>query len=122
MGSEARGGWDSALGRDPLGRNPLDRDWATIWESELAAAAVDREAQETWRGLLPLLIGPLGARLADAAAGRPGPGPTAGASPAAAAPDARDAAIERLAGRVAELERRMAALERPRRRRAGKPG
>ncbi len=42
---------------------------------------------------------------------------TPGAAPAAAAPDARDAAVERLARRVDELEARLAKLESTRRRR-----
>jgi hypothetical protein len=32
----------------------LARDWITLWQSELAATAVDREAQETWRFMLSL--------------------------------------------------------------------
>ena len=97
----------------------LARDWITICRSELAALAADQEAQETWRMLLALWAGaaksllaalPNGARdRADGRAGAPdAPRPTA----AAATPDARDAEIERLAGRLAELERRLDELER----------
>jgi len=32
----------------------LARDWITIWQSELAGLAADREAQETWQKLLAL--------------------------------------------------------------------
>jgi len=101
----------------------LARDWITLWQSELTAAAADREVQETWQTLAALWAGVAGAMLqglprgtADEAGGFPGARPFAAPrpAPAAAAPDARDAEIERLAGRVAELERRLADLaERP---------
>lgn len=112
----AQGGGDGAA---------LARDWITVWQSELSGAAVDREVQETWQklaaswaeaaqamlrawprpdpdGLPPAAGGPARAR----------PAATARPAPAAAAPDPRDAEIDRLAGRVAELERRLARLER----------
>jgi hypothetical protein len=44
---------------------------------------------------------------------------TPGTASTAPAPDARDAEIERLTGRVNELEARLAELEKPRRRRRG---
>jgi len=89
----------------------IARDWITIWQSELTAAATDRELTELYVRLVDhwaqaaqaaacLLPGGAGD-----AAGRAGAGAPAGAAAAAAAPDARDAAIERLAERVAELER-----------------
>jgi len=103
----------------------IARDWITLWQSELTAAATDRELQETWQTLAGLWAGAAGAMLrglprgapdgrfgAAAAPGRAGPAAPARPAPAAAAPDARDAEIERLARRVADLERRLADLER----------
>jgi hypothetical protein len=102
----------------------LARDWITLWQSELTAAAADREVQETWQTLAGLWAGVAAAMLAglprgagDGAARTPrasraGAAAPARPAPAAAAPDARDAEIDRLAGRVAELERRLADLER----------
>jgi len=96
----------------------LARDWVTIWQSELAALADDREAAQTWQRMVDGW-----ARMAEAMiAAIPEPSPArrdervpgtaapAGATAAAAAPHARDAELERLATRVAELERRLAAL------------
>jgi hypothetical protein len=99
----------------------LARDWITLWQSELAALAVDREAQEAWCVLLSLWAGAAGAVLAGLPrrlADDPRERPAATASrpaPAAAAPDTGDAEVERLRERVAELERRLAGLERRRR-------
>ncbi|CAH2600301.1 conserved protein of unknown function [Rhodovastum atsumiense] len=100
----------------------LARDWITLWQSELAALAVDRELQETWHVVLALWAGAAGAMLQGLPRGMPddghGPGNGAGAAaaprpaPAAHAPDARDAEVEQLRHRVAELERRLAGLER----------
>ncbi len=47
---------------DPAGEDlqGLARDWITLWQSELAALAVDREAQETWHVLLSLWAGAAG--------------------------------------------------------------
>jgi len=95
----------------------LARDWITLWQSELAALAVDREAQESWQTLLALWAGAAAAMLqAMPRSGHDGTRPGAAVAPrpapAAAAPDARDAEIERLARRIAELERRLAELER----------
>ena len=42
----------------------LARDWITLWQSELAAIATDREAQETWHAILALWAGAAGAMLA----------------------------------------------------------
>jgi hypothetical protein len=99
-------------------------DWITIWHSELASMATDRELQETWVRLVGLWAqtAERAARLLPAPATyEPTPGPTRttpppGATPAVAPPDARDATINRLAERVAELERRLADLVR-----AGEP-
>jgi len=89
-------------------------DWITIWQSELAAMATDREAQAVFRRLVGLWADgarAAGAWLPDATAGRTGPEPTPRPTAAAAAPDARDLAIERLARRVEELERRLVGLD-----------
>jgi hypothetical protein len=97
---------------DPQGQA---RDWITIWQSELTALATDREMVDAWTRLVTLWaetaeraarLLPAGAP--DAAGGRTGPAAPAGAAAPVAAPDARDATIQRLADRVAELERRLA--------------
>jgi hypothetical protein len=111
------GGGDRPAGPDPYA---LARDWITLWQSELAAAAQDREVQEAWAALLAVWAGSAEAMLAFAAAVMPpGAAPddarthdAARAAAAAAASDARDDEIGRLAGRIAELERRLAELER----------
>ena len=101
----------------------LARDWIALWHSELAALAVDREAQETWHTLLALwaaaadtMLAALPRGLPDggwpAGPGRPAPAPRS--APAPAAPDPRDAELARLAAHIAELERRIAELERER--------
>lgn len=92
------------------------RDWVTIWQSELAALAEDREALETWRDVVDGW-----ARMAEAMIdampdagpddGLPRPFTPAGAAAAPAALDPRDAELARLAERVAELERRLAGVE-----------
>ena len=89
------------------------RDWITVWQSELADTAVDRELQETWQRMLALWAQAAGGPLpgwSDAGRSRSPVAPRATA--AAAAPDTRDAEIGRLAERVAELERRLAELGR----------
>ena len=107
-------------GRDGTGVDlrQLARDWITICRSELAALAADREVQETWQALLALWAGAAEAILAaqqgahDRSGRRTGTADAPRTSAAAAAPDPRDAEIERLSGRVAELERRLGELER----------
>src|SRR6185312_8865732 len=98
---------------DPPDLRKLAQDWLTLWQSELAALAVDREAQETWHAVLSLWA----AATAQATGvehpdRRAGAAAAPGAAPAAAAPDARDAALDRLSRRVADLEARLAELER----------
>ena len=130
----------------------LARDWITLWQSELAALAADREAQEMSEAVLALWAGMAGSLLAaaprargpDRAAPAPGfgldPEPAApdvprarsaapgapdesadrragaaapaGAAADPAAPGPGDAALERLHRRLAELESRLAVLER----------
>jgi hypothetical protein len=92
-------------------------DWITIWQSELAAMATDRELQEGWLRLVDLwaqaaqqAVRFLPPPPAHDAAGRSGPAAPAGPTPPVAAPDARDAALERLAARVEELERQLGPL------------
>jgi len=110
---------------DSLDLRRLAQDWITLWQSELSAVAQDREAQETWRAMLTLLAGMAGAwlngmpradrgetpgtdeRTGKRAGSEPAPRPKA----APAAPDPRDAEIERLARHVAALEARLAELE-----------
>ena len=102
---------------NPLENGTLAADWITIWQSEWAAAAVDREVQEAWlRVAAQAGAAPPPQAPGDAAPGSARPVPPARASAAADAPDARDAAsaslrdaaIADLLDRVAELERRAA--------------
>ena len=103
----------------------LAQDWITLWQSELSAMAADPEMRESWQTMMALWAGAVSAMIremprAQAAGGRDGPGGQAGttdaprAPPPAAALDARDAEIERLARHVALLEHRLAELERGR--------
>lgn len=142
QGSSSRGDRARANGSlDADDLRGLARDWITLWQSELAALAVDREAQETWHALLSLWAGAATSMFAAAPRANPASpfGPMMSgfepfapqtrdhrsARPAAAArtppadppPDARDAEIERLGRRVVELEQRLAELERGRQRR-----
>src|SRR5579872_3288398 len=87
------------------------RDWLTIWQSELAASASDREWPEAWARLAAAFLGsapPADARPADVPAGPDAP---ARPAPAAAASDAGLAALARLTERFDALERRLAVLE-----------
>ena len=107
-------------------------DWAEIWQSEWRAMAADRELAEAaaacatrWsEGLeAAAALATLFTPARDGPAGRPWPGPAAGTAPAVAASDAvaaaaaqqrvAEARISELAGRVAELERRLAGLAPP---------
>ena len=115
---------------DPLKIPPNDTlvaDWITIWQSEWAAIAVDREVRDAWprmaaqagatqAGAVPFQPAP-----ADAAPGSARPASPARAAAAADAPNARDAAsaslrdaaVADLVDRVAELERRAASAADP---------
>lgn len=109
----------------PPNLTQLAQDWITLWQSELAAIAADREAQETWQAMITLWAGVAGAMInamphvnaTDARARderadqRTRTKPTAGPKAAAAASDPRDAEIERLARHIAALEARLAELE-----------
>ena len=107
------------------------QDWITLWQSELSAMAADPEMRESWQTAMALWAGTMAAvvrglpRAApaersgafatdDRPAGSAGPADAPRTAAAAAAPDARDAEIERLARHVAALERRLAELERRR--------
>ncbi len=114
-------GSDPSQAAGPPDLQQVARDWITLWQSELTAAATDREVQETWQTLAALWAGIAGAMIQAMPRGLPDGGrspPTPGtaaparAAPAAAAPDARDAEIDRLARRLADLERRLADVER----------
>lgn len=117
-------------GSRPEDLDSLARDWITLWQSELAALATDREAQETWIRLLALWAGfaSAGLRAAPRSAAEDEPflagAPEAtGPAPARAAPDARGTEANGPAGSPAEpllaailerldaIERRLAALE-----------
>lgn len=93
-------------------------DWITIWESECRALADDREMREACvavAGFWALLAREAAAWLDPPPSGDVTSGGISGTraqartAAAAAAPDAGDAALAELAGRVAELERRLAA-------------
>ena len=62
----------------------LARDWVTLWQSELAAIAADREAQESWQAIVALWAGAAGAMLTAAPRGwasQAGPGQAGSARP-----------------------------------------
>jgi hypothetical protein len=101
----------------------LAQDWITLWQSELAAMAADREIHESWQTVTALWAGTMSTMLRglppdpnahrhDGSNRRSGAADAPRAAPAAAAPDARDAEIDRLARHVAALEQRLAELAR----------
>ena len=111
------------------GSAALARDWITLWQSELAALAVDREAQETWHVLLSLWAGGRGRddQRPAARGGRmslprhgndvpPGPLLRRGPRPLLLHLTLAMLKSSSLRDRVAELERRLAGLEQRRRR------
>jgi hypothetical protein len=96
----------------------LAQDWITLWQSELSAMAADPEIRESWHTVMALWAGTMSTMLRglprdqvhDHAGGRAGPADAPRAAPVAAAFDARDAEIDRLARHVAALEHRLAEL------------
>jgi hypothetical protein len=90
----------------------LMRDWATLVASELAGMAADREALETWAGLVGLwargMTGHDGGGVLPPRSAQEGPAAVAAAFGAGG--DGGE--LARLRARVDELERRLAALER----------
>ena len=114
-----------ARGSAPPDPNKLAQDWVTLWQSELSAMAADPEIRESWQALTNLWAGTMSAMLRglprgappgfagnDRQTGQTGTADAARPAPVAAAPDPRDVEIERLTGRVGELEQRLAELER----------
>lgn len=106
---------ETGAGAPPDFAEGFARDWITLWQSELAALSSDREVAESlarvgrfWAERARAWQGAAGH---DPASGA-GPAMPAGAAAAAAAPDILLAEFARLAGRVAELERRLDQLER----------
>src|SRR5208282_3800556 len=78
----------------------LARDWVTLWQSELAAIAADREAQESWQAIVALWAGTAGAMLTAAPRSwisHAGPGH---AGPATVQPATEAAPHEPTAGRA----------------------
>ncbi|WP_297855461.1 hypothetical protein [Elioraea sp.] len=115
----------------------LARDWIALWQSELAALASDPEAVEAWTRLVSLwaasATAALGMMPRGGAAHEPPsarPFAPAGPAPAGAPPDARGVAgdgggrdgalFARILERLDAIERRLAALEVGRGRRAGR--
>jgi len=101
----------------------LARDWITLWQSELRALAVDPETvrmcqttAQTWANLALWLLNAVPkapARWPDVSAPRhAGPRPSSRTATGDVAPDACNDEIARLTRHVAELERRLADLER----------
>ena len=70
------------IATDMIGDAVDPADWVTIWQSELAALAVDRECAEAL-----LLWGQPWVSAGDQPPGRPGPDAAAGAAPLGAAYD-----------------------------------
>ncbi len=119
-GIEAAPGATPGSMPQPGSPQAIAADWITIWQSEMAALATDREMHEAWTRMVALwaqtaqaaarLLPATLATTADGAAGRAGPAAPPRPTPAMAAFDARDAALQRLADRVEELERKLRAL------------
>jgi hypothetical protein len=125
-GGRAFPGFEAAPGVAPDGTpqpgspQAIAADWITIWQSEMAALATDREMHEAWTRMVALwaqaaqgaarLLPATLAATADGPSGRAGPAAPARPAPPVAAFDARDTALQRLADRVEELERKLRAL------------
>jgi hypothetical protein len=107
----------------------LAQDWVTLWQSELTALARDREAQEHWAKLIGFWAGMAGQTIAAQAAcaarshdqhpprstrtdDPAWPAPAAPASHPGGEPGADPLTLARLHQRIADLETRLAALDR----------
>lgn len=126
---------------DPQNLTRFLQDWTSLWREEMLAQAADPASIEMWRTAISLWAGAALTPPSAAVRGReqpegrtargrgtgggvgPAPRPDAarpaGATAPAVAPDARDAAIERLMARIDALEARLVRLEQPPA--AGKP-
>jgi hypothetical protein len=107
----------------PKGEPDLARflqDWTALWRDELQVQTNDPEAatgaMEMWRAAIAAWTGGFGMPPLRPAAPRDSTGAPR-TQAVAAAPDARDAEVERLARRVNELEARIVKLEAAARRR-----
>ena len=119
--------------KGPLVLAQFLQDWTSLWREELQAQARDPEAAGTfpgvagggsspdpsaamdlWRTAISVWAETLGMPPASSVRSRERATPSRSTA-AAAAPDPRDAEIERLARRVDELEARLAKLEAARR-------
>ncbi len=93
----------------------LAKDFVALWQSELTAAAADRELREIFAALVAVWAGAANSALTqlarpDAASGSARTAQPAGAAPAAPASDAGLAEVEQLNRRIAELEQIVAEL------------
>ncbi len=105
-------GWSRGVTKEA--DEALWRDWAEIWQSEFAALAQDPEAHESWAVTMQLwqaLAAPFldGVRPRDGA----GAGAAAGAAAACDASGAGESELAQLERRVAALERRLDEFSRP---------
>jgi hypothetical protein len=94
----------------------LAEDWVTLWQSELTAMAADRELRESWAAFAALWASTTHTALAQLRDGahrsaHPAQPPRPAAPAVAPVPGVDE--IEHLNRRIAELERRLAALDRP---------
>jgi hypothetical protein len=112
-------------GKRSMGPSEADlaRDWITLWQSELNAIALDPESLRSWRSTIQTwstfatcvlqMMPKASPKLPDDAERTPPWSESkARAASTASAPDPRDDEIIRLSQHIAQLERRMANLER----------
>ncbi len=97
------------VGLRPM-KHDLVEDWRTIWDSELAGMARDRELLDAAAPALAVWHAVLGVRQHDPA-GTAGPDAASRPTPPDAAPEPRNAEIARLSACIDALERRIAKLE-----------
>ncbi|HQU04436.1 MAG TPA: hypothetical protein PLT25_06935 [Acidocella sp.] len=99
-------------------RDRLAEDWVALWQSELTAMASDRELRESMAAMVALWASTANAALSmmhtpyDQAARTAQHTQPPGAAPVAAASQPRLDEVEQLNRRIAELEQRLAQLER----------